>query len=170
MQFLRYTFIGDRMKKQNNICKFVDNSVSGSLITRNFVFEKDAVTKSALPKNHCIYLVTSGKGLLKTENFTQKISVTELCFLFSTNKTTLSREFKRVYGKTIVDYLNGLRIKHTKRLLRKKNYSLTQIAEMLNMSSVHYLTALFKKYERLTPTEYTHTIKQALDAEQQDRS
>ncbi len=97
------------------------------------------------------------------ENFTQKISVAELCFLFGTNKTTLSREFKRVYGKTIVDYLNTLRIEHTKRLLRKKNYSLTQIAEMMNMSSVHYLTALFKKYERLTPTEYTHTIKQALD-------
>lgn len=70
------------MKKQNNICKFVDNSTSGSLITRNFVFEKDAVTKSALPKNNCIYLVTSGKGLLKTENFTQKILSGNIFFTF----------------------------------------------------------------------------------------
>ncbi len=70
------------MKKQNNICKFVDYSVSGSLITRNFVFEKDAVTKSALPKYNCVYLVTSGKGLLKTENFSHKIVSGNIFFTF----------------------------------------------------------------------------------------
>ncbi len=97
------------------------------------------------------------------ENYNQKITVAELCFLFGTNKTTLSREFKHAYGKTVVDYVNTLRVEQTKKLLRKKTYTLTQIAEMMNMSSVHYLTVLFKKYERLTPTEYTRTIKQVLD-------
>jgi two-component system response regulator YesN len=98
------------------------------------------------------------------DNFTQKINVDELCFLFGTNKTTLSREFKRLYGKTIIDYANFLRIEYTKIQLRENSYTLTQIASNLNMSSVHYLTALFKKHVRLTPTEYLHTIKKNLDA------
>ncbi len=96
------------------------------------------------------------------ENYSQKIVVDELCFLFGTNKTTLSKKFKSAYGATIIDYVNTLRIKHTKRLLRENRYTLTEIANMLNMSSVHYLTALFKKYVRLTPTEYLRTLKEKL--------
>lgn len=97
------------------------------------------------------------------DNFTQKINVDELCFLFGTNKTTLSREFKRLCGKTIVDYVNTLRIERTKRLIRENAYTLTQIAAMLNMSSVHYLTALFKKYVGVTPTEYLQKVKKSLN-------
>lgn len=92
-------------------------------------------------------------------NFTKNINLSDLCFLFGTNKTTLCKEFKKHTGLTIVDYINSLRVKHTKSLLRENHYSLTQIADMLNLSSVHYLTTLFKKYEKLTPTEYLSTIK-----------
>ena len=97
------------------------------------------------------------------DNFAQKINVDELCFLFGTNKTTISREFKRLYGKTIIDYVNSARIEYTKIQLRENACTLTQIATHLNMSSVHYLTALFKKYVHLTPTEYLHTIKKTLE-------
>jgi len=96
------------------------------------------------------------------ENYSQKIVVDELCFLFGTNKTTLSKKFKAAYGATIIDYVNTLRIKHTKRLLRENRYTLTEIANILNMSSVHYLTTLFKKYVRLTPTEHLRTLKEKL--------
>ncbi|MBQ7879858.1 MAG: helix-turn-helix transcriptional regulator, partial [Clostridia bacterium] len=100
------------------------------------------------------------------DNYAQKINVDELCFLFGTNKTTLSREFKRLCGKTIVDYVNTLRIERTKRLLRENAYTLTQIAATLNMSSVHYLTALFKKYTGITPTEYVQKVKKTLNLPQ----
>jgi len=88
------------------------------------------------------------------ENFTEKIAVEELCFLFNTNKTTLSSEFKNAYSKTLIDYINCLRIDYTKKLLKKGGYSLTKISEQLNLSSVHYLTALFKKYTGISPTDF----------------
>jgi len=88
------------------------------------------------------------------ENFAQKIAVEELCFLFNTNKTTLSNEFKTAYGKTLIDYVNTLRIEFTKTKLREGNCSLTKISEMLSLSSVHYLTALFKKYTGISPTDF----------------
>lgn len=97
------------------------------------------------------------------DNYCHKINVEELCFLFHTNKTSLSKEFKHLFGKTIIDYVNLLRVEHAKSLLREGSYTLTQIADELNLSSVHYLSALFKKYVHATPTEYIHSIKKNLD-------
>ncbi len=77
-----YNSYGDKMKKQNNICKFVDNVTSGSINVKNFVYEKDAVTRTALPQNNCIYLVTSGKGQLKMENFSRAIVQGNIFFTF----------------------------------------------------------------------------------------
>ena len=98
------------------------------------------------------------------ENFAERISVEELCFLFNTNKTTLSKEFKRIYGHTVIDYVNIKRIEYTKKLLREGNHSLTKIAYTMNMSSVHYLTSLFKKYAKITPTEYLNSLEKRFDA------
>ena len=97
------------------------------------------------------------------ENYHQKITVEELCFLFNTNKTSLSAAFKQTFGKTLIDYVNSLRIEYTKTLLRGGKHTLTQIADQLNLSSVHYLTALFKKYTAMNPTEYVRTIQKTLN-------
>ncbi len=97
------------------------------------------------------------------ENFCQKIALASLCFLFNTNKTTLSHDFKREFGRTIVDYITQLRIEHTKSLLREGAHTLTEIADLMNMSSVHYLTVLFKKHTNMTPTEYLQSLKKRLE-------
>lgn len=93
------------------------------------------------------------------ENFKEKINVEELCFIFNTNKTTLTKEFKRLFGHTIIDYVNKKRIEYTKDMLKQGGMSLTEISDTLNLSSVHYLTALFKKHEKMTPTEYSKSLK-----------
>jgi AraC-like DNA-binding protein len=100
------------------------------------------------------------------ENFCQHITMSALCFLFNTNKTTLSAAFKQAFGQTIIEYVNGLRIEYTKELLREGKHTLTQIADLLHVSSVHYLTALFKKLTAMTPTEYLHTIKKSLQIQE----
>jgi two-component system response regulator YesN len=100
------------------------------------------------------------------ENYRHRIAVEELCFLFNTNKTTLSAAFKQAFGKTIIEYVNTLRIEYTKELLREGKHTLTQIADLLHVSSVHYLTALFKKLTAMTPTEYLHTIQKSLQIQE----
>ena len=94
-------------------------------------------------------------------NFCQKIKMNDLCFLFNTNKTTLSNDFKRATGITVIDYVNSLRIDYTKELIKKGGHTLTDIAEMMNLSSVHYLTTLFKKHTGKSPTEYSVSIKKS---------
>lgn len=98
-----------------------------------------------------------------TENFTSKITLDNLCFLFRTNKTTLCRQFKQEYGTTILSYVNSLKIKESKSLLRKSNLSVTEIAETLGFDSIHYFCRQFKKATGQSPTEYSKTILSKLD-------
>lgn len=96
-------------------------------------------------------------------NFNQKISLNDLCAIFGTNKTTLCRKFREMYGMTIVNYINHLRIKQSKVLLREGELSISQIATMVGFDSVHYFSKTFKKSENKSPLEYINTIKAQLD-------
>lgn len=93
------------------------------------------------------------------ENFCRNIRLEELCSLFNTNRTTLCNQFRDTYNITIVDYINTLRIRRAKLLLREGIKNVSQIAQELGFSSVHYFSQTFKKYEKLTPSEYRNTIK-----------
>ncbi len=71
------------MKKQNNICKFVTEKSGNDIYTINFVFEKDTVTREIkMPKNNGIYLVTSGRGFLKTEASKKELQAGNIFFTF----------------------------------------------------------------------------------------
>ncbi len=97
------------------------------------------------------------------ENFKEKITLNELCFLCGTNKTTLCYEFKKAYGDTVINYINRLKIKEAKKLLREGKLNLTQIAENVGFSTVHYFSRMFKQCEKMSPTDYIKSIKSKLD-------
>ena len=96
------------------------------------------------------------------ENFREKISLDELCFLYGTNKTSLCAGFKDAYGYTIINHINKLRIKESKRLLREGSYNLTQISTVVGFSSIHYFSRIFKQYENQSPSAYIKSIKSKL--------
>ena len=89
-----------------------------------------------------------------SENYTAKITLDNLCFLFGTNKTTLCREFKSTFGTGVARYVNDLRIREAKALLREGGMSVTEIAARLGFDSLHYFSRLFKQYTGASPTEY----------------
>ena len=98
-----------------------------------------------------------------TENYNTKITLDNLCFLFGTNKTTLCKSFRQEYGTTILNYINSLKIREAKALLRQKKMNTTQIAESLGYESIHYFCRQFKKSTGLSPTEYAKSIRSKLN-------
>lgn len=98
-----------------------------------------------------------------TENFRTRITLSNLCFLFGMNKTTLCRSFKAEYGTTILDYINSLKIREAKAFLRQGKMSITEISDQLGFSSVHYFCRLFKLQTHMSPTEYSKTIRSKLN-------
>ena len=99
------------------------------------------------------------------EHFTERITLDSLCFLFATNKTTVCREFKQEHGKTVLEYINALKIKEAKRLLRMQKYSATEVSEMVGYSSLHYFSRAFKSVTGLSPKKYLETVLSKLEAE-----
>lgn len=97
------------------------------------------------------------------EHFTERIALDSLCFLFATNKTTVCREFKREHGKTVLEYINALKIKEAKRLLRLRQYSATEVAELVGYSSLHYFSRAFKAETGLSPKRYLETVLAKLE-------
>lgn len=96
-------------------------------------------------------------------NYRNDLRLDELCSLFKTNKTTLCNQFKQLQGTTVVDFVNRLKIRDAKQLLREGKLNITQISQQLGFSSIHYFSRIFKKYTNLSPSEYTRTIKAKFD-------
>ena len=92
-------------------------------------------------------------------NLRERITLEELCFLFGTNKTTLSKEFRLATGSTVMEYLARLRLKRAKALLREGGRTVTEIAEILGFSSVHYFTRFFKQRTGMSPSAYAGSIR-----------
>jgi len=95
------------------------------------------------------------------EHYTEKILLDNICFLFGTNKTTLCQSFKEEYGITILGYIDQLKIKDAKKLLREQKLSITQISEKLGFSSIHYFCRHFKKHVGVSPSEYMQGVHRA---------
>lgn len=68
--------------------------------------------------------------------------------------THLSNLFSQVEGITIEQYIITQKIERVKELLVYNELTLTQIADMMNYSSVAHLSAQFKKVTGLTPGFY----------------
>ncbi len=97
------------------------------------------------------------------EHYMEKIQLEHLCFLFGTNKTTLCRNFKHIYGKSVTEYINMLKEKEAKRLLRENELSITEISDKLGFNSIHYFCRFFKKATGQKPKEYIKSIKSKLN-------
>ncbi len=91
------------------------------------------------------------------DNYTEKITIGELAFLFKTNRSTLCKEFKSFTGKTVVEYTNNKKLERAKILIKSTKKTLTSIADELNFESIHYFTRFFKKHTGLSPNEYRKT-------------
>ena len=73
-----------QMNRQDNICKFITHTSTDRITTTNFVYEKRAENREAMTvsKNYAIYLVVSGKGILRTETFVKELQPGNLFFTF----------------------------------------------------------------------------------------
>ena len=87
-------------------------------------------------------------------NLDKKISVEEIAAHTGISSGYLSRLFKEFSGRTIVDYINYLKIEKVKELMGTMNLSLRQAGESVGIGDHNYLSRLFKKYTKLSVREY----------------
>ena len=72
----------------------------------------------------------------------------------------MSLLFNREMGKSIREYINELRIRDAKVLLKTTNLTVTDIAFTVGFNSSNYFAELFKKKEGLSPLQYKKASRQ----------
>ena len=93
------------------------------------------------------------------ENISRSVTIEELARYSGTNRMTVNRIFNNNLNITPIKYFTQMKIELAKKYLRESNYNISQIAEFLGYSNIHYFSLQFKKITGMSPTEYSSSIK-----------
>lgn len=88
------------------------------------------------------------------ENIEDKLSIEEIAAHTGISSGYLSRMFKEISGRSIVEYINYTKIEKVKELIATKNKSLREAGEDVGINDQNYLSRMFKKYTKLTVREF----------------
>ncbi|MGI2293538.1 helix-turn-helix domain-containing protein [Paenibacillus sp. GXUN7292] len=93
------------------------------------------------------------------QHLSEKITLDELCAHINLGKTQTNIMFKRATGLELIAYVNKTKIEHAKKYIREETYNISEVANLLGYSSIHYFSRHFKKETGMTPSDYAKTIK-----------
>lgn len=89
----------------------------------------------------------------------EKVTLDNICSQLSFSKSYILKIFKKRMGCSVMEYYNRMKIKEAKRLISEGKYTYTQIARLLNFSSVHHFSSSFKQITNMTPSGYQKSVK-----------
>ncbi len=93
------------------------------------------------------------------DHLTDKLTFADVCYFSAQSATNLKIIFKTVTGYGVMEYYRRLKIERAKRMLREGDGNVTQIADRLGYTSVHYFSRYFKRQTGMSPSEYALSIK-----------
>ncbi|WP_141506219.1 helix-turn-helix transcriptional regulator [Paenibacillus luteus] len=126
-----------------------------TLLSRTFM-QQQLAGKSAEP-----YFVNRDrfKQLIQRieSDFAEKLSITQAAKQVSLNPYHFCKLFKKLTGRTFVEYVNVSRMNEAERLLRESSQTITEIAAMVGCENPNYFTKLYKQYKGMTPSQTRKT-------------
>lgn len=155
--------------------KLYDVLVNDILHIENAIQNNDTQTELLIAAflYKLIYYLSSGENILPTteiseknskqisdilkyinSNYTHPITLAELSAKFYVSEFHLCRSFKKSTGRTIVEYINYLRIEKAKTILIESETTIKKAAEMSGFKSIVNFNHTFKDYEKITPSQF----------------
>lgn len=90
-------------------------------------------------------------------NFCEKITIEQAAKQVSLNPYHFCKLFKKLTGRTFIEYVNVCRMNEAERLLRENNDTITEIAAKVGCDNPNYFTKLYKQYKGMTPSQARQT-------------
>jgi AraC-like DNA-binding protein len=87
------------------------------------------------------------------EEFDQMLSIKDLSRRVAINECYLKKGFKAMFGKTINEFQQQLRISKAKNLLQVDGLTVSEVANTLGYSSISHFSTAFKKATNMKPCE-----------------
>lgn len=88
------------------------------------------------------------------QHYAEEITVKRLAKLGNISVSSFTRIFKKELHVTPIEYLIEIRLQQAKKLLRRKEISITQVALRCGFNSSSHLTASFQRVLHMAPSEY----------------
>lgn len=92
--------------------------------------------------------------MINTEYGSNDLCIEKIADNFSMNATYIGRLFKMYTQKSINEFINDVRIKAAKELLKNENNSIDNISKKCGFSNISYFYKVFKNLNGTTPNEY----------------
>ncbi|MHB1455178.1 MAG: AraC family transcriptional regulator [Saccharofermentanales bacterium] len=102
--------------------------------------------------------IAAQASLYVRDHLNKPLTVQEIAQSIPVSESYLSTVFRRSTGGSLRRYISGLKLVRAKELLLTGRFSVTEIAEELGYSNVHYFSTQFKKEFSISPTQYADSI------------
>lgn len=89
-----------------------------------------------------------------TEHYAEKTYIETLSDMVALSPDYFTKMFKDSIGKTPIDYINGVKVNHSLRLLTMTDTPVNEIAEQVGFSGPNYFHKIFKSYMDTSPLAY----------------
>lgn len=86
-------------------------------------------------------------------HFPERVSVEEISLAAGLSKAYLSREFRKITGFTMIEYLNLVRCQYACKLLRSGRYKVNEIAGDAGFENLSYFTRTYKRIMGRLPSD-----------------
>ena len=93
------------------------------------------------------------------EHYAEKLTLTGIANQFYISPYYLSRLFKKSINLSLIEYINGVRIKAAQNLIEKSNESISDIAEKTGFMTTAHFRRVFKDATGLSPQQYRQYYK-----------
>lgn len=88
------------------------------------------------------------------KNYMNSITLSEICQKMNYSLPYISSKFKKDFNMTFTQYLQTVRIEHSRRLLANTSMSISDIAQSVGYSDTKTFYSLFKRYTGYSPLRF----------------
>ncbi|TYQ16622.1 UNVERIFIED_CONTAM: AraC family two component transcriptional regulator [Acetivibrio alkalicellulosi] len=92
------------------------------------------------------------------ENYNKDINLKIIGKQLYVNPVYIGRKFKKTTGMQFNEYLHKIRIEESKKLLRRTNMKISDIARSVGYNDTEYFTAKFKSITNFSPSEFKNNF------------
>lgn len=144
----------------------VHTSASGQLLIKSSLLgiiatlaQANLLTSQPLQTDTRIDVLKDSISYMK-EHYAEKIYIADLASLANMNEQYYCRFFKKMIGKSPIQYLNELRVIQSMKLLRESNDSVMNISLECGFNNLGNYMKFFRLVTSTTPLQYRKTAEQ----------
>jgi AraC family transcriptional regulator, transcriptional activator of pobA len=93
-----------------------------------------------------------------SNHYHEPLTVEEAARICCVTPNYLCHIFKKSTGRTLIEYINMLRIHEAGRLLQLREHSLQQVALQVGFTNHTYFGRVFRKFKNMSPSEYVESL------------